>query len=114
MSALDQQAGGLKYDTGKSPVTRGALHYFPRAIAAVADVSAFGARKYAWRNWQGLDDGVQRYLDAAGRHLLAIANDALASDAESELPHLAHAAWSVLAALELLLRAQAEAAKRQS
>jgi hypothetical protein len=44
-------AGAVKYDGGKAPIYRGAVSYFPRAIEAVAAVSAFGASKYAWKGW---------------------------------------------------------------
>lgn len=94
---------GVKLDTGKSPVLRGALHYFPRALKAVADISAFGASKYTWRGWESVDGGVERYGDALARHLLAEAAGPV--DGESGYLHAAHAAWNALARLELILRA---------
>lgn len=97
--------GGIKYDGGKSPVFRGALSYFPRAISAVADVSAFGAQKYAWKGWEQVDDGYNRYSDALARHL-AYEGKGEAYDPDSKLLHAAHAAWNSLARLELLLKAE--------
>ena len=64
-------SSGVKYDANKSPVTRGALHYFPRALEEVAKVSAAGAAKYEWNGWRTVPDGFNRYTDALGRHLLA-------------------------------------------
>jgi hypothetical protein len=95
--------GGIKYDAGKAPIYRGCLSYFPRAMAEVASVSDFGARKYAWNGWQRVDDGVNRYSDALVRHLADEGKgEVLAPD--SGLRHAAHVAWNALARLELMLR----------
>src|SRR6185503_20664248 len=61
---------GSKLDAGKAPLRRGALEYFPRALMAVAEVSAFGASKYAWNGWETVPDGVSRYGDAGARHVV--------------------------------------------
>jgi hypothetical protein len=95
--------GGIKYDGGKAPVYRGAVAYFPRAITAVAAISQFGATKYAWKGWESVDDGFNRYSDALVRHL-AYEGSGEVLDSDSGLPHAAHAAWNALARLELLLR----------
>lgn len=89
---------GRKDDTGKSPVVKGFMEYFPTAIAEVARVSEFGAKKYDWGNWRFVDNGAERYTEALGRHLLAPG-----TDSESGLEHAAHAAWNAMARLELLL-----------
>lgn len=94
--------GNIKYDGGKAPVYRGAISYFPRAISAVAEVSAFGASKYAWNGWRGVDDGFNRYSDAMVRHLGYEATGEVL-DPDSGLLHAAHAAWNALARLELLI-----------
>lgn len=95
--------GAIKYDAGKAPVYRGAIAYFPRAIQAVAAISAFGASKYAWKGWESVDDGFNRYSDALVRHL-AYEGEGEVLDSDSGLPHAAHAAWNALARLELLIR----------
>lgn len=95
-------AGAVKYDAGKSPVWQGALSYFPRALGAVAEVSLFGAQKYAWKGWEDVSDGFNRYSDALVRHLSAEGKESL--DADSGLLHAAHSAWNALARLELLLK----------
>jgi len=94
---------GAKLDAGKSPVMRGAIQYFPRALAAVADVSLHGATKYAWKGWESVPDGVARYSDALGRHLVLEAAQG-PIDPETGLAHAAQVAWNALARLELMLR----------
>lgn len=95
-----------KYDGGKSPVVQGCFHYFPRALKAIADVSAYGSAKYnvslEEKNWAGL--AVPRLTDADGRHLLDEAIDG-PYDPESELLHAAHHAWEAVARLEPMLAA---------
>jgi len=95
--------GAVKYDGGKAPVFRGAISYFPRAISAVAAISAFGASKYAWKGWESVPDGYNRYSDAMVRHLVYEGEGEMV-DFESGLLHAAHAAWNALARLELLIR----------
>ena len=95
---------GAKLDAGKSPIYRGLLNYFPRACLAVADVSAAGASKYAWKGWESVPDGINRYSDALGRHVVNMGIDG-PYDAEGFL-HRSQIAWNALAALELYLREQ--------
>jgi hypothetical protein len=71
-----------------------------RGLDAVLRVLEFGAHKYAPHAWRNVPNGHARYVDAALRHLHAYASGE-ANDPESGLPHLAHAACSVLFALEL-------------
>lgn len=97
---------GVKDDTEKSPVTRGVLQYFPRALEEVAKVSAAGAKKYAWNGWETVPDGITRYSDALGRHLLAEAQSAYDDGPDGTgCLHAAQVAWNALARLELILRA---------
>jgi hypothetical protein len=74
----------------------------PLAILAVAEVLGFGARKYAPGNWAKCASR-NRYVAAALRHLLAWQSGE-DRDPESGLSHLAHAACSVLFALEMEVR----------
>lgn len=104
--AAAQAAGTFKLDGEKPPVYRGFIAYFPRAIEAVAGVSAFGQRKYGtWGGWRGVDDGDGRYSDAEVRHLLGRAKGEVLAD-DSRLTHLAHKAWNAMAVLELFLEEQ--------
>lgn len=96
---------GKKLDTGKAPVLRGLFAYFPKALLAVSQVSAYGAKKYnldySDKNWARVPEGLGRYSDALARHTI---NSTVEShDPESHLLHVAHAAWNALAILELLL-----------
>lgn len=86
---------GAKLDAGK---VRPALviQGFRKALLAVSEVGTFGAAKYTDNGWKSVPDGRKRYEDALYRHLLAEG-----VDEQSRLPHLAHAAWNLLAMLEL-------------
>jgi hypothetical protein len=84
-------ADGLKYDSGKP---RWSLLPFA-ALLAVVQVLEFGATKYKPNSWQGLENGRERYFDAAIRHLVAWHGGEII-DAESGLHHLAHAACNLL------------------
>jgi len=96
---------GAKLDAGKAPISQGVLQYFPRALREVSLVSLAGARKYAWKGWEKVPDGVSRYSDALGRHLLAEEIDG-PIDADTGMLHAAQIAWNALARLELMLRAR--------
>lgn len=98
-----------KQDYGKAPVWRGLINYFPRALLAVAQVSAMGNRKYKeWGGWATVEDALDRYRDAEGRHMLESAMHEM--DGESQLLVAAHTAWNALAVLELRLREYEKAA----
>lgn len=103
---------GAKLDAGKSPVWRGVVDYFPRALKAVALVSLFGANKYTWKGWETVPDGEKRYADALVRHLV---DEAIGGQVtpDSELLHAAHVAWNALAVLELKLRSAEMAAREE-
>lgn len=101
----DPKEPGSKLDAGKSPVRRGLLEYFPRACMAVADISLFGAQKYAWKGWETVPDGIDRYGDAEVRHICNAAIEGPITK-DSQKAHAAHEAWNALARLELILREQ--------
>lgn len=108
---LDANTMGAKLDAGKSPVLQGVLQYFPRAILAKGLLSAYGANKYAWKGWEQVDNGVARYGDAVGRHLvkeaiegiwdLEVLND---TKNPTNMLHATAVAWNADARLELMLR----------
>lgn len=80
---------GVKHDQGKAPVSLIPVE----AIMGMADVFAFGAKKYGRHNFRaGFDHS--RALDAALRHILAIINGE-DIDPESGKPHWAHALCSL-------------------
>lgn len=103
-SGKDLKAGGAKADAGKVPVVRGALHYFPRAITAVAELSGIGAKKYSWKGWESVPDGIHRYADALGRHELRIEDDYTRRDSDTGVLEATAVSWNALARLELILR----------
>lgn len=95
---------GAKLDAGKISVTRGCLHYFPLALMAVAELSCIGAKKYSWKGWESVSDGINRYGDAMGRHELRIAGDYTRRDSDTGVLEASAVAWNALARLELILR----------
>ncbi len=95
--------GAIKYDGGKPSVFQGVINYFPRALWGVAEISTFGANKYSWAGWEGVENGYNRYQDAKFRHALKMAMGQ-ENDDDSQLLHLKHEAWGALATLELYLR----------
>lgn len=98
-------APGAKMDLGKAPIFRGVLNYFPLAISAVAEVSEVGAKKYAWKGWESVPEGFERYSDAMGRHVLEEAfGDFDDGENGTGCLHAAQVAWNALARLELKLR----------
>jgi hypothetical protein len=86
----------MKHDAGKAPlslVDRG-------AIEEIAQVLAFGAKKYAAHNWRG-GIAYSRLLDAALRHLYAF-SDGEDIDPESGLSHVAHAGCCIVFLLGMI------------
>lgn len=87
---------GVKHDAGKDrwdllPLT---------AVREVVRVLTYGAQKYAPDQWRVVPEPRPRYYAAAQRHLSAWwLGEAV--DAESGLPHLAHAACCLLFLLAL-------------
>ena len=81
---------GMKFDDNK-------LLYSlipPSATKALAEVLTYGAKKYAPNNWQLVENGETRYLDALLRHLEAFRSGET-HDPESGLHHLAHVLTNV-------------------
>lgn len=91
---------GVKADNGK-PLS-GMLIDFSRALERVMEIGTFGAQKYSRGNWLLVEDAEQRYWDAMWRHLLAAGREL--NDPESGMDHLHHAAWNILAVIELQQR----------
>src|SRR3990167_5802367 len=85
---------GAKLDAGKVPVVQGCLHYFPNALTEVARLSYIGSRKYSWRGWEKVPDGVNRYGDALGRHEFAIAGDFQRRDPDTGVIEATAVAWN--------------------
>lgn len=90
---------GTKHDSGKAKAGL-MMRDFAKALQKIAAVTTFGATRYAPGNWRKVEGKEERYSDAMYRHLLAHESGE-EIDADSGLPHLAHAAWNVIALLEL-------------
>lgn len=97
----DSNIPGIKLDYYKHK-PRLVIEGFSHALEAVSKVGSYGATKYTEHGWKQVPEGEKRYTDAMYRHLLKHAQGKELDD-ESNLPHLAHAAWNILARLELLL-----------
>jgi hypothetical protein len=97
---------GQKFDGSKRRVIQGFINYFPRAIEAVTEVSEYGTVKYNAgkfpTTWKEVVDGIVRYTDALGRHLLEEAKGNV-NCPESGLMHAKQTAWNAMARLELIL-----------
>lgn len=84
---LDQKA---KADAGKPRLSL----VPPEIIFDIARVREYGNAKYgATDNWKTVE--IERYRDAAFRHLLAYISNPQGKDEESGLPHLWHLACNV-------------------
>lgn len=104
---LDQHAPGAKMDQGKVDVYRHFMAMFPDAMACVARVSEYGERKYTYKGWAKVNDGIRRYTAAMNRHILDEARgDKYDIDPEkgSDLAHAAQVAWNAMARLQLMIQ----------
>lgn len=99
---IDQHAPGSKLDAGKMMPWL-CIAGFAHALAAVADVTTKGAIKYTPNGWQSVPDGETRYMEAFGRHMLALGRGENI-DADTGCLHKAQMIWNLLASLELELR----------
>ena len=89
---------GAKLDAGKNRLAL-CIGGFARALEQVGIITTYGTIKYTPGGWKKVPDAEERYMDAAFRHLLKhLQGERL--DPESKHPHLAHAAWNILAVLE--------------
>ena len=101
MSDIKKENGFVKLDNGKPKFDfcAGLLSTLGSNLG-VEGVLQYGATKYERDNWKlgGSSEDIRRNVNAAIRHLGQFL-DGLEYDAESGLPHLAHAAADVLFAL---------------
>lgn len=101
-NGIDQHMPGAKLDGGKMRAWL-MISGFPRALAAVAQVTTIGAQKYTPNGWASVPNGQERYMDAFARHMLAEARGE-EIDPETGALHKAQMIWNLLASLELDLR----------
>jgi len=93
---IGQHELGAKMDALKPDMSY--LVDFSNALKAIAYVCMYGARKYTRNGWKHVPAAQQRYLSAELRHIFNGEEDEF--DMESNLPHVAQAAWNALARLE--------------
>lgn len=101
-NGLDQHEPGAKLDAGKPRVAL-MEEGFANALLKLADLTTRGAELYSPMGWAQVEDGIQRYANAAGRHRLARLSGEERDTKTGQL-HLVCEAWNVLAQLELTLR----------
>lgn len=95
---MSDSTAGIKHDSDKVRISLLPL----RAIEQVAKVGEMGSKKYGDHNYRG-GMAVTRFINAAFRHTFLGFMLGENNDKESGLPHLAHAAWNILAALEQMI-----------
>lgn len=84
------------------------LSGFARALEETAKVTTLGAKKYTPGGWATVPDGVNRYMEAAMRHMLALGKGKVLDDGIGGLGvtyHKSQIIWNILASLELELQA---------
>ena len=101
---IPQNAPGAKLDAGKEEMSL-VFEGFANALLEIGKVATFGASKYTRNGWESVPDGIYRYKNAAGRHLVKRKKEG-PLDKDSGLLHEAHELWNHLASFELKLREQ--------
>ena len=101
-NGIHQHAAGAKLDSGKIMPWL-CMSGFAHAITALSDVTTKGAEKYTPNGWISVSDGEARYMEAFGRHTLALARGE-SIDRETGCLHKAQMIWNLMASLELELR----------
>lgn len=103
---LSANAPGAKLDAGKTRPWL-CIAGFSLAFEAVAEVTTVGAAKYSDNGWMAVPDGEARYMEAFGRHMLALGRGEVFDNGPkgTGARHKAQMIWNLLASLELELRA---------
>lgn len=98
---VNQHEPGAKLDVGK---VRASLlrSYFPKTLYILNALCTAGAIKYASGGWKFVDNGIERYADAAERHALKRAAGEKV-DLETICPHEIAQIWNLMASFELQL-----------
>ena len=79
---------------------------FAHALEKVAEVTTLGARKYTPNGWASVENGPERYMEAALRHLIYLGQGEKLDSGPGGIGtlHKAQIIWNLLASLELELR----------
>jgi len=101
----DLNSPGAKADAGKNRVWL-FMQGFSNALEEVSKVTTVGATKYTPNGWVDVPDGQARYMDAFGRHLLALGKGEVLDNGKGGTGcyHKAQLIWNLLASFELELR----------
>jgi hypothetical protein len=105
-NGLSAHQPGAKLDAGKLRPWL-CISGFSLALAAVAEVTTKGAIKYSPNGWAAVPNGYDRYMEAFGRHMIALAQGEQIDEDTGALHH-AQMIWNLLAALEIDLREEAK------
>lgn len=89
------------------------LEYFPRALAEVARCGEYGAEKHGRLSFMNEDYPSEGFMDAAARHMLALAKDGPINHEDQGVYHKAQIAWGALASLEKDLKAGEDQVNRK-
>lgn len=100
-NGLSASAPGAKLDAGKMRPWL-MIAGFSLALAEVSRVTTQGATKYSPNGWKSVASGEERYMDAFGRHMLALGTGEKI-DCDTGCMHKAQMIWNLLASLELEL-----------
>lgn len=95
----EESVDGLKYDVHKVDLTF--LEDWDLALAALCELSAFGAEKYERSGWKKIDDP-KRLKASMLRHYFAEQTGEL--DPDSGVMHDVATAWNALSALQIRLQ----------
>lgn len=104
-NGLSLNSPGAKADAGKNRVWL-FMSGFSNALEEVSKVTTIGANKYTPNGWVDVPNGIARYMDAFGRHMLKLgAGNVMDDDVNGTgCYHKAQMIWNLLASLELELR----------
>ena len=93
---------GAKADAGKlKPWLM--MAGFSRALELVSEVTTKGAEKYTPNGWAEVPNGIERYMEGFGRHLLKLGQGEIYDNGPNGIgtKHKAQMIWNLLASLEL-------------
>lgn len=76
---------------------------FSRALELVSEVTTKGAEKYTPNGWAEVPNGIERYMEGFGRHLLKLGQGEIYDNGPNGIgtKHKAQMIWNLLASLEL-------------
>jgi len=104
-NGVPANAPGAKLDAGKNLVWL-MFSGFANALEEVAQVTTVGATKYTPNGWATVPNGVDRYMQAYARHMVALGKGEVWDNGPGGTGrmHKAQMLWNLLASLELELR----------